>query len=774
MSRLTGRSLGHYRIGGLLGAGGMGEVYEAEDVPLGRRVALKVLPAAVAGDAERLARFTKEARALAALNHPGIVTIYGVDESEGERFFTMELVSGETISASTPYGGFAVPRVLDLAIQLADALAAAHEKGLVHRDLKPSNVMLTAEGRVKILDFGLAKALPAPGGESGAVTLDKTADGALLGTLPYMAPEQLAGRPADARSDLYALGLVLYEMASGQHPFAPRTAAALLLAAMQETPASLASLNPAVPPGLDRLVARCLEKEPARRPAASAAEVRAALEDLRGGAPPGAGPLSPPAASKSPSVAVLPFADMSPAKDQEYFCDGIAEEIINALAQLEGLRVTARTSSFAFKGKLEDVREIGRRLGVGSVLEGSVKKSGDRLRITVQLVSVVDGYHVWSERFDRGAEDIFAIQDEISLGVVEKLKVKLMAGESGVFVRRHEPTQEAYHLYLKGRHFLNRRGPEDIRRAIEHLERAIAADPAYALPHLAIAEAFFSQAVLGLLPPRQAFGRARAAALSAIELDASLPEAHVCLASVLLLHDRDRERARIHFEWPGKRLPGAGFGLIGLCHFYQSEGRPREAVQLALRALEDEPVSAVAHGHAAFFHIGMGDIDGASALIEKALDLHPGMSVALIWQGFCRGAQGRLEEAAELFRRAVAGGLQPGYMFLPSVLVRAGKTEEAREAVAALEATASKRYVQPIVRAFAWAAVGEKERCFELLAEAEAEGSPNFTQVLIGPGLLTLSPTWLKEWFEGRRRELLPTIGASRSPGEPGGPAPPS
>jgi serine/threonine-protein kinase len=773
MSRLTGKSLEHYRVGKLIGAGGMGEVYEAEDLRLGRKVALKVLPAAVAGDAERLSRFTKEARALAALNHPGIVTIYGVDESEGQHFFTMELVEGRTLSDSIPGEGLAASRFLEIAIQLADALAAAHEKGLVHRDLKPANVMLTTEGRVKILDFGLAKALPLPGGDTGALTLDKTADGALLGTLPYMAPEQFAGQAADARSDLYSLGLVLYEMASGRHPFAARTTAALVAAVLHETPASLASLNPGVTPDLDRLVARCLEKDPSRRPA-SASEVRASLEAIRGVPLSGTGATLVPAAPKAPSVAVLPFADMSPARDQEYFCDGIAEEIINALVQLEGLRVAARTSSFAFKGKLEDVREIGRRLGVGTVLEGSVQKSGDRLRITVQLIEVEDGYHIWSERFDRRADDIFAIEDEISLGVVAKLKVKLLAGESGVFVRRHEPSQEAHNLYLKGRYFFNRRGPEDIQRAIAHFEKAIAADPDYAMPHVGIAETFFIMGLWGLLPPRQVFGRAKTGALRAIELDDSLIEAHMLLGCELFLHERDWSAARPHFERAGKFLPVSTLGRLARCAYEMAAGRRRETLEIARLYVEAEPLSAIAHTQAANFYVGLGDVDGAAALLEKALELDPGLRMALPMLGFCRALQGRLEEATDLLQKAVQAGLPAGYMYLPAVLVRAGRTEEAGRTVEALERAASERYVWPLARALAWAALGERERCLEFLGEAEAEGSPMFLLTVLGPGGLGLAPVWLKEWFEVRRQQLVRALGASSSPGIQSGFRPPS
>ena len=617
--------------------------------------------------------------------------------------------------------------------------------------------MITADGRLKVLDFGLARVLPRAGEGAGEVTLDKTADGAVLGTLPYMAPEQLAGRPADTRSDLFALGVVLYEMASGRHPFAAPTVAAVVAAVMHDVPADLATLNRTVPPELGLLVSRCMEKDPARRPA-SAAEVRASLAAIRLTQETPTQAISAPEPPRLPSVAVLPFADMSPARDQDYLCDGLAEEIINALAQLDGLRVTARTSSFSFRGKLDDVREIGRRLGVSAVLEGSVRKAGDRLRITVQLVGVADGYHLWSQRFDRGNEDVFALQDEISLGVVEKLKVKLLAGESGVFERHHEPAPEAYDLYLKGRFFFNRRGPEDIPRAIGHFEKAAAADPAWALPHAGIAETFFILGLWGLVPPRQVFGRVKAAALRAIELDETLVEAHMLLGCELFLHEHDWGGARPHFERAGKFLPHSTLGKLGKAAYQMAAGRSGEALQTARLFVEAEPLSAIAHTQAANFHMALGDVDGAAALLEKALDLDPGMRMALPLLGFCRAVQGRLEEAVGLLRSAVEKGLPAGSMYLPAVLVLSGKVDEARAAVEALESAALDRYVWPLARALAWAALEEKQRCLELLGEAEAEGSPMFTLTVLGPGGLALAPAWLKEWFEERRRKMVSAI----------------
>ncbi|MFI5166062.1 MAG: protein kinase [Thermoanaerobaculales bacterium] len=769
MDGWTGKTLGGYRVVRLLGAGGMGEVYEAVDLRLGRHVALKVLPGRMAADPERLQRFTRETRALAALNHPGIVTIYSVDEAEGEHFFTMELVQGKTLAECIPAGGLELGALLDLAVLLADALGAAHECGIVHRDLKPSNVMVTGAGRVKVLDFGVAKLRPgtaAPGGDL-APTETPTADGMLLGTMAYMSPEQFTGKPVDARSDLFSLGVVLYEMACGRLPFSGPNIADLMAQVLNQTPASLRSYNPRLPATLERLIFRCVEKDPAHRPA-SAAEVRAELEALRHATTVGES-VANGAAMVTPTVAVLPFADMSAGHDQAYFCDGIAEELINALAHLEGLRVTSRTSSFSFKDKLEDVREIGRRLGVSAVLEGSVRRAGDRLRITVQLVNVADGYHLWSERFDRNADNIFAIQDEISLGVVEKLRVNLVGGEQVTLPRRHVPSQEAYHLFLKARYFLNRRQPGGLQRAIEHFEKAIAADPSYALPHVGIAETFAVLGLWGYLPPREAFGRARAAAERALELDASLAEAHATLASILYLHYWEWTEGERHFKL-AQQLPRADWtGLFGFGVFHLAAGRTREAIEVGRHLVEAEPLSSIAHTQAAAFHIGVGEISTGALLLEKALELDPNMPMALSWMGFCRGVQGRNDEAANLMHAATARGLTSGPAFLPELLVRAGKQDAAREAVAASDALAEKAYVSPLWRALAHAAVGDRDRAVELLGLAEAERSPNFTFLVIGPGFRMLAPVWVQEWFADR----APRLGLVRVPAQstvvPGG-----
>jgi TolB-like protein/tetratricopeptide (TPR) repeat protein len=735
----------------------MGEIYEAEDSTLGRRVAIKLLPAALAADARRLSRFATEARALASLNHPNIVAIHSVEEADGQRFFVMELVSGSTLAEIIPPSGFTPARLLELALPLADALATAHRSGILHRDLKPANVMVTADGRLKVLDFGLAK-LTHGGDEPtdlDASSDDGTQPGTILGTLAYIAPEQYHGAAAGLRSDVFSLGVILYEMATGRRPFAGASSAELIHAILHAEPPPVRALNRDVTPEFEALVHECLAKDPEVRPA-SAVEVQARLARLDSVHQAGARHTATTVdESIEPRVAVLPFADMSATGDQDYFCDGVAEEIINALAHIEGLRVAARTSSFAFKGRLQDVREIGRRLAVGAVLEGSVRKAGERLRITVQLISVADGYHLWSERFDRDAEDIFAIQDEIASGVVDRLRGKLLAGDRPSPARRHEPSQEAYHLYLKGRYFFNRRRAGDLQLAIAHFEKAVAADPLYAPPHQGVAEVFNVLGLWGFLPPGPAMTRAKAAAQRAIELDDSLAEAHAALAFVLLLHEWRWEDAEAEFRRVAGLRPSAAPAQIGLGLYRFAAGHPEQCAAEAERAIELEPLSSAAHTQAAASYIGLGQMARATELLEQALELDPTMPVALFWLGYCRAVEGRDDEAEALLRSASESGMPTPLTFVTALLARRGKADLAREIAGNLESAARERYVPPLALTFALAPVGERERCEELLRKAEAERAPMFTMCLLGPGYLRLSPAWVQEWFAERRRRVL-------------------
>jgi adenylate cyclase len=462
----------------------------------------------------------------------------------------------------------------------------------------------------------------------------------------------------------------------------------------------------------------------------------------------------PVALSGAPSIAVLPFFDMSPEGDQEYLCDGVVEEITNALARLDGLRVAARTSAFAFRGKLEDAREIGRKLAVGAVLEGSLRRAGDRLRITVQLINVADGFHLWSERFDGTDADIFAFEDDIALGVAERLKVKLLAGEAGALGRRHTSNREAFDLYLRGRYFVNRRRPGDFQVAITSFEQAIALDPAYASAHLGVAEAFTILALWGFLPPALACRRAKEAAEWAVAIDEGRFEGHAWLGSVLYLHEWNWQEAARQCE-RALELPASGgteqFG-VGLHLLVRHDwDRVRE---LEHRLVAMEPLSAAVHTQAGAILAGIGDHDAGAARTEKALELDPDMSVALHGLGFCRAAQGRFDAALPLLRAALDKGWTPSMYVLPEALVRLGRRAEALDLVRALDDTSRQRYVTPLIRALAWAALGEKERTLDLLAQAEADRSPLLILFLAGPGFRALAPEWVEEWFAALRRRV--------------------
>src|SRR5262245_28408267 len=404
----------------------MGEVYRARDPRLGREVAIKVLPSQGASDVDRLARFEREARTVAGLNHPNIVTLFSVEDADGVRFLTMELVEGTTLLDLVVAGGLSLPRLLELAIPLTDALVAAHGSGVVHRDLKPGNVMMTRDGRIKVLDFGLAKVVDVqPAGDADltrARALSISGEGQLMGTTSYMSPEQLRGDPVDTRTDLFALGVIFYELAMGRHPFEGTTPATVMSAILRDTPRPLAAARRDLPASFQRIVSRCLEKSPGDR-FQTASDVRTALLEVQR-SPEKAEPVAE--SAETPSIAVLPFANMSADPENEFFSDGLTAELLNVLAKIPVLKGTGRTSSFAFKGKQEDLRQIGQKLGVGTLLEGSVRKAGNRVRISAQLVKASDGFHLWSETYDRVLDDIFAVQDDIARSVSAALHVKLL------------------------------------------------------------------------------------------------------------------------------------------------------------------------------------------------------------------------------------------------------------------------------------------------------------------------------------------------------------
>ncbi len=499
---------GRYQVIEELGRGGMGTVYKVLDRKINEEMALKVLRPEIAPNPTAVERFKNELKLARRISHKNVCRLFDLHEESGTLFITMEYVPGEDLDALIGREGrLPIEKACSLAAQIAEGLAQAHRLGVIHRDLKPHNIRIDPERRVRIMDFGIAREVAGP---------DLTAAGMIVGTPYYMSPEQAAGESADERTDIYALGTILFEMVTGKTPFQGESAFSVALKHQTELPRHPRELRAEIPETLDRLIIKCLAKKKEER-YQSAEELLAALVPLAKGEisitanVPGKKTAAFSAREREylTSIAVLPFKDMSSQRDQDYLCEGLAEELINALAQVKGLKVAARTSAFSFKGKEADIREIGRQLNVGSILEGSIQKSGTHLRVTTQLISVADGYHLWSERFDRDIKDVFSVQDEISMAVVEKLKVELVEGEKERVTKRHTRDEKAHELFLKGKYHWNRRSPKDMIQAVDCFQRAIDKDPRYALPYVGIADVFNILAEFGFIPPREAYLKSR-------------------------------------------------------------------------------------------------------------------------------------------------------------------------------------------------------------------------------------------------------------------------
>jgi len=640
MSLPLGTRLGPYEILAPIGAGGMGEVYKARDTRLERTVAIKV------GAAKFSERFEREARAVAALNHPNICTLHDV----GADYLVMEYVDGATVSGPMP-----VEQALKLAIQIAGALEEAHSKGILHRDLKPSNILVTAKGAAKLLDFGLAKL---------AVDSDatQTMAGALMGTPMYMAPEQAEGKPADRRSDVFSFGAVLYEMLAGRRAFDS------LAAVVRDNPKLLDA-----PAEVARIVTRCLAKSPAER-FQSMAELRAALERI-----------SSRPAERQPSIAVLPFANMSRDPDDEYFSDGLAEEIMNTLAHLPGLKVTARTSAFAFRGKEQDITKIAEALHVRTILEGSVRRSGSRIRVTAQLINAEDGYHLWSERYDREMADVFAMQDEIAAAIAGALEVRLVGKPAAR--RAHQPKLEAYEAFLRARHEILKNAPEAVARAKPLLEKAIELDPAYAEPHAELGYYYWLQGLMGLRSALETTPAARAHAQRALELSPTDARAHAVLCAVASAYDHDWGEAGEHFRLAlaAEHVPGEVRARCALNHLLPL-GRVREAMEQIDRALEQDPLSVWARGVFGIVLSWEGAYDRALIEAQKAVEMDASHFIPHFVIGLSYALRGEFAAARPAALRSVTAApwSAQNLGLLAGILAQLGEKERADELVARL------------------------------------------------------------------------------------------
>ncbi len=751
---MIGRTISHYKILEKLGEGGMGVVYKAQDTKLKRAVALKFLASRALKSEQEKKRFMKEALAAAALDHPSICTIHEIDEVEGQTFIVMAYVEGQSLKERIESGALEIGEAISIVIQVAEGLQEAHDRGIVHRDIKSANIMVTDKGQAKIMDFGLARlGKDAPAGKHSTT----------MGTVAYMSPEQSRGEEVDHRTDIWSLGVVLYEAIAGQLPFKGEYEQAIMYSIWNEQPESLTRLRPGLPLELERIVNRALAKDVDAR-YQKAAEILADLRSLRMEFDSVAWGERPSIKRTPPSIAVLPFVNLSTDREQDYFCDGMAEEIINTLTHVEGLRVVARTSAFSFRGKNTDIREIGRRLNVGTILEGSVQKSGNRLRITSQLTSVADGYHLWSEKYDRDMgqlccpEDIFGIQDEISLTIVNKLKVKLFGEEKAKLTKRHTEDLDAYGLYLKGRYFWNKRTEDSLKKAAGYFEQAIERDPGYALSHVGLADSHILLAEYSFVPPKEAFPKARSAVMKALSIDQTLAEARTSLAFIKTLSDWDWIGAEREFQQAIKFNPGYATAHQWYGEHLTMRGKWVEALEELQRAQELDPLSLVVGVALAVGVLcGPRQYDRVIEESQKVLELDPNFGGALNALGIAYREKAMYEEAIQAFRKArtfdegntwVRAGLGHAYAV-------SGKNSEAQEVLHELEQLSKRKYVPPDNIALVYLGLGEKDLTFEYLEKA-------YQDRCVGMPWLRADPVFDSLRSEPKFKALLERIGLEK------------
>jgi eukaryotic-like serine/threonine-protein kinase len=775
MTIATGTQLGRYEIRSQIGAGGMGEVYLAQDAKLDRKVALKILPADVATDRNRMKRFVQEAKAASALNHPNIITIHevgssptvreGSSTSDETHFIATEFIDGETLRQRMRNAPLKLGVVLDVAAQIASALAAAHAAGIVHRDIKPENIMLRRDGIVKVLDFGLAKLterVPSDFVDTEAPTSFKTDAGTVVGTASYMSPEQARGLAVDARTDIFSIGVVLYETVTGTLPFEGSTAGEVLAAILSEKEAQpLARYSREVPTELERIVTKAVRKEREQR----YQTVKDLLLDLqtlkqqlefevrlqRSTPPEGSGgaivrggggttisedrgsPQSetPQLSTRSPrsrkainSLAVLPLLNASADADMEYLSDGITESLINNLSQLPKLRVMARATVFRYQGREVDPQEVGRELGVRAVLTGRVLQRENRLIIKVELVHTADGSQLWGAQYNRQLADIFAVEEEIANEIAEKLRLKLSSTEQKRMAKRYPENTEAYQLYFKGRYYWNKWTAEGTKRAIEYFQQAIAVDPSYALAHAGLADCYSSLTGGGIgLSPAEAFQRARAAAVKALILDDTLPEAHTSLGLIKLNHDWDWSGAEREFKRAIELNPNYPTPYHWYSHYLIVMDRIEESLIMSKRGLELDPLDLEMNAHLAWHHYMARQYDQTIEQCLQTIAMDPNFHETYWFLGWAYARTGQYAKAVDAVQKAIAlsGGssemtAELGYAFAVS-----GKNEEARRILSELKELSEREYVSPYFLALIYTGLGEKDQALEWLEKAYQE-----------------------------------------------------
>jgi len=717
-----GDVVSHYEILSTLGEGGMGLVYKAMDQRLKRVVALKIMNRRTSDKQSGLKRFLSEAQTAAALDHPNICPIYEINEHDGWPFIVMAFIPGTTLLQKMRTRLLKIDEAFDMTRQVATGLHVAHERGVVHRDIKPANVLVNEEGVVKIADFGLAK-MP----EITRVT----APGGAVGTYPYMSPEQIRGEDVDRRSDLWSLGVMMYEMLTGVLPFVGDNQLTFINAVLRHDPKPISALRPAVPAGTDQVVLTLLQKAPARR-YQTGRELIAELDRIAGkpasdGGTVATSPSKPAPSSRGSkssdrrlpiSIVVLPFANLSPDKENEYLCDGITEELIHGLGLSEGLRVVSRTSAFEFKGKTESVRAIAEKLKVDSVVEGGVRRAGDRLRVTVQIVDAYDGFPTWSAKFDRDMKDIFAVQDEIALSVANAFKVQLQPQARGSSLGSAESgVVEAYHEYLKGRYCWNQQTAESLQKAVAHFQKALELDPEYGAAHAGLADYFSMLGLWSLAPPEMVWGQARTSALRALELDDSLAEAHISLAYYELFYGWNFEKAEQEFLRAIQLNEQLSFAHYSYSVLLVVAGRIDEAIIEIKRAQILDPLSLlISSGLGIVYYYGR---HYSEALEEhrKTLEIEPNYVYSNLGSGLAYQEIGKFAEAVAALEKAcdLAQRSPLPLAFLGAGYAKAGHREKALAVLKELEEDTAKQYVSPVCNAVVYAALDDREQAIAWL-----------------------------------------------------------
>ena len=690
----------------------MGEVYAARDQHLGRDVAIKVLPDALRQDQDRIDRFRREAQLLAALNHPNIATIHGLEEAGGVLYLVMELVPGQTLAERLQSGPMALDEALRICTQLAEALGAAHQRGIAHRDIKPANIKVTPDRRVKILDFGLAKSTDethtAPAIDE-APTMAMTSPGVVLGTPAYMSPEQVRGEPGGTRSDLWAFGCVLFELLAARRAFLAPTVAETMAAVLMTDP-DWHALPHGTPQAIHDLLRRCLAKEVARR-IDDVNEIVSSLERARH-----EGPATTAPKRTLRSLAVLPFANVSGDPQMDYLGDGMAESLILALSRLPQLKVTAQSSVLRYRGQHDRALEIGRTLGVEAVLTGRVLQRGNALQISVELADV-EGWRIWGAQYRRRADDIFAAEEEITREISENLRLTLSREHTEILARRHTGNVEAYHLYLKGRYYWAKRTEDGLAKSMQYFRQAIECDPTYALAYAGLAEAYVPQGYYCHLSPTDAFPRARAAAQRALEIDPDLSEARSVMAMIKSSYERDLDGAEREARAAIEHNPNYPRARQALAEILTVRGRFDEAIREARRGVELDPLALYINSALAMAQHYARQFDAAIAQAQSTIDMEPFYPAYLIL-GLANQETGRLSEAVAALERATSLSQRSTLMLaaLGGALAKDGRTAEAAAILTELDEAARRgRYVSGVWVAAIYAALGDTEQALASL-----------------------------------------------------------